>query len=141
MHHVKVSVNSTISALNCMSTGPKFFIMWFKNQHYKEIIKSIFHNQKLREGYTVKFFFQSISRNTVSGSFHETWNTFMKCFYFSIQHSLRMFLTNKKNVFAEKRYRVKNSKIPKRIWMKPCSKTRSDKSACGNIFLELPLTI
>ena len=141
MHHVKVSVNSTISALNCMSTGPKFFIMWFKNQHYKEIIKSIFHNQKLREGYTVKFFFQSISRNTVSGSFHETWNTFMKCFYFSIQHSLRMFLTNKKNVFAEKRYRVKNSKIPKRIWMKPCSKTRSDKSTCANIFLELPLTI
>ena len=32
---------------------------------------------------------------------------FMKYFYFSIQHSLRMFLTNKKIVFAEKRYRVK----------------------------------
>ena len=30
---------------------------------------------------------------------------------------------------------------PKRIWMKPCSKTRSDKSTCANIFLELPLTI
>ena len=40
-----------------------------------------------REGYTVKFFFQGISWNTVSGSFHETWNTFMKYFYFSIQHS------------------------------------------------------
>ena len=51
---------------------------------------------EIREGYTVKFFFQSISWNTVSGSFHETWNTFMKCFYFSIQHSLRMFLINKK---------------------------------------------
>ena len=41
----------------------------------------------LREGYTVKFFFQGISWNTVSGSFHETWNNFMKYFYFSIQHS------------------------------------------------------
>ena len=61
----------------------------------------------LWERYTVKFFFQSISWNTVSGSFHETWNTFMKYFYFSIQHSLRMFLTNEKIVFAEKRYRVK----------------------------------
>ena len=25
--------------------------------------------------------------------------------------------------------------------MKPCSKTRSNKSTCANIFLELPLTI
>ena len=31
----------------------------------------------------------------------------MKYFYFSIQHSLCMFLINKKIVFAEKRYRVK----------------------------------
>ena len=60
-------------------------------------------------------------------------------------------------MFTEKRYRVKfnsikkylllikqkqkNSKIPKRIWMKPCSKTRSNKSTCANIFSELPLTI
>ena len=36
---------------------------------------------------TLKFFFQGISWNTVSGSFHETWNNFMKYFYFSIQHS------------------------------------------------------
>ena len=36
-----------------------------------------------REGYTVKFFFQSISWNTVSGVFHETGNTFMKYFYLS----------------------------------------------------------
>ena len=109
-----------------------------------------------REGYTVKSFFQGISWNTVSGWFHETWNTFMKYFYFSTQHSLRTFFINKKIVFTEKRYRVKfnsikkylllikqkqkNSKIPKRIWMKPCSKTRSDRSACANIFLELPLT-
>ena len=117
-----------------------------------------FHKQRhLREGYNVKFFFQSISWNTVSRSFHETWITFMKYFYFSIQHSLRMFLINKKIVFTEKRYRVKfnsiknylllikqkqkNSKIPKRIWMKQCSKTRSGKSACANIFLELLLTI
>ena len=73
------------------------------------------------------------------------------------EHSLRMFLINKKIVFTEKRYRVKfssikkhlllikqkqkNSKIPKRIWMKSCSKTRSDKSTYANIFLELPLTI
>ena len=51
------------------------------------------------------------------------------------EHSLRMFLINKKIVFTEKRYRVKfssikkhlllikqkqkNSKIPKPIWMKP----------------------
>ena len=68
----------------------------------------------LWERYTVKFFFQSISWNTVSGSFHETWNTFMKYFYFSIQHSLRMFLTNEKIVFAEKRYRVK--KTPSQVF-------------------------
>ena len=61
----------------------------------------------------------------------------MKYFYFSIQQSLRMFLTDKE----KKRYRVKNSKIRKRISMKPCSKTRSDKGTCANIFLELPLTI
>ena len=36
---------------------------------------------------TLKFFFQGISSNTVSGSFNETWNNFMKYFYFSIQHS------------------------------------------------------
>ena len=96
----------------------------------------------LRERYTVKFFFQRISWNTVSGSFHETWYTFMKYFYFSIQDSLRMFLISKKIVFAEKWCCVKfnrkdilekNSKIPKRIWMKPCSKTKSDKSTCANI--------
>ena len=42
-------------------------------------------------------------------AFHEIQfqDHFMKYFYFSIQHSLRMFLTNKKIVFAEKRYRVK----------------------------------
>ena len=33
---------------------------------------------------TVKLFFQSILWNTVSGGFYETWNTFMKDFYFSI---------------------------------------------------------
>ena len=33
---------------------------------------------------TVKLFFQSILWNTVSGAFCETWNTFMKYFYFSI---------------------------------------------------------
>ena len=40
----------------------------------------------LGEGYTVKFFFQSVSWNTVSGAFHEPWNTFMKYFYFSISN-------------------------------------------------------
>ena len=34
-----------------------------------------------------------------------SWN--MKYFYFSIQHSLHMFLIKKKIVFTEKRYRVK----------------------------------
>ena len=57
-----------------------------------------------REIYTAEFFFQSISWNTVLGSFQ---NTFMKYFYFSIQHSLRMFLINKKIKFTEKRYPVK----------------------------------
>ena len=106
---------------------------------------------------TLKFFFQGISWNAVSGWFHKTWKTFMKCFYFNTQHSLRTFFINKKIVFTEKRYRVKfnsikkylllikqkqkNSKIPKRIWMKPCSKTRSAKSGCANIFLELSLII
>ena len=56
-------------------------------------------------------------------------------------------------MFTEKRYCVKfysikkylllrkqkqkNSKIPKCIWLKPCSKTRSGKCPCANIFLEL----
>ena len=105
-----------------------------------------------------KIFLSEHYINRVSGSFHETRNTFIKYFYFGIQHSLRIFLINKKIVFTEKRYRVKFnsikkyllhikqkqkiSKIPKHIWMKPCSKTRSGKSAyAGNIFLELPLTI
>ena len=99
------------------------------------------------------FLSEYISWNTVSGSFQETWNTFLKYFCFSIQHSLRMFLINKKIVFAEKRYRVKFSSIKKYLLltkqkqkkfktylMKPCLKTRSGKSACANIFLELPLT-
>ena len=38
----------------------------------------------LRQRYTVKIFFQSNLWNTVFGKFHETWNTFMKYFYFSI---------------------------------------------------------
>ena len=62
----------------------------------------------------------------------------------------------KQIVFTEKSYLVKfnrikkylllikqkqkNLEIPKHIRMKPCLKTRSDKSACAKIFLELPLT-
>ena len=34
----------------------------------------------IRQGNTLKFFFQGISRNIVSGAFHETWNAFMKSF-------------------------------------------------------------
>ena len=87
--------------------------------------------------------FCEISKNTFLTE--HLWATASVCF------------SSKKNVITEKRYRVKfdsikkslllikqkqkNSKIPKRIRMKPCWKTRSDKSACGNIFLELPLTI
>ena len=41
----------------------------------------------LKGRYTEIFFFQGISWNIVSGSFHGTWNNFMKYFYFSIQHS------------------------------------------------------
>ena len=66
------------------------------------------------------------------------------------------FTSITKIVCIKKRYRVKfssikylllikqkqkTSKIPKRIWMKPCLKTRSDKSPYANIFLEFPLAI
>ena len=96
----------------------------------------------------MKFFFQGFQGNTVWGWFHETWNTFMKYYYFGTQHSLRTFFINKKILFKRKdivnnlivlkiflthKAKTKNSKIPKRIWMKPCSKTRSDKSTCANI--------
>ena len=60
---------------------------WIKSGCLETFFMSFFCLILLREGYTVKFFFQGISWNTVSGSFHETWNTFMKYFYFSIQHS------------------------------------------------------
>ena len=64
-----------------------FSLMYFRS-HYiecKNFIQDILI--PLREGYAVKFFFQDISWNIVSGSVHETWNNFMKYFYFSIQHS------------------------------------------------------
>ena len=49
----------------------------------------------------MKFFFQGIW-NTVSGSFHETWNNFMKYFYFSIQHSeLVVQMCSVKKAFLE----------------------------------------
>ena len=89
------------------------------------------------------------------GWFHETlsWNTF------TLASNIHCVCSSsiKKIVFTEKRYRLKfnsikkylllikqkqkNSKIPKPILMKPCSKTRSDRIACANTFLELPLTI
>ena len=110
-----------------------------------------------REGYTVEFFFQGISWNTVSGSLHEAWNTFMNTFTLVFQFHCVRFLSIKKLCLQLEMYRVKfnsikkylwlikqkqnNSKIPKHIWMKPCSKTRGSKSACANIFLEPPLTI
>ena len=50
----------------------------------------------------MKFFFQGISWNTVSGSFHETWNNFMKYFYLSIQHSEAVVqMCSVKKVFLE----------------------------------------
>ena len=50
----------------------------------------------------MKFFFQDMSWNTVSGSFHETWNTFMEYFYFSIQHSEAVVqMCSGKKVFLE----------------------------------------
>ena len=52
---------------------------------------------------TLKLFFQSISWNTISGAFHETWNTFMKYFYFNIKISFLIFLINKKIEFTEKK--------------------------------------
>ena len=76
-----------------------------------------------------------------------SWNTFS--FYICV--SLRTFLINKKMCFLVKfdsikqyllliKQKQKKSKTPKRIWTKPCLETRSDKSPCANIFLELPLT-
>ena len=50
----------------------------------------------------MKFFFQGISRNTFWGSFHETWNNFMKYFYLSIQHSEAVVqMCSVKKVFLE----------------------------------------
>ena len=87
--------------------NPPFFT-FFERLHSQGIFFQFFFSLwLLREGYTVKSFFQSISWNTIAGSFHETWNTFMKYFYLSIQHPLRMFLINKKIEFIEKRYLVK----------------------------------
>ena len=63
----------------------------------------------LKARYTVKRFFQSISWNTVSGTFHEIWSILMKHFYLTlvpyITVSLRTFLINKKNyVYRENIY-------------------------------------
>ena len=82
-----------------------------------------------------------------------SWNTFTLVFQF---HCVG-FLSIKKLCLQLEMYRVKfnsikkylwlikqkqnNSKIPKHIWMKPCSKTRGGKSACADILLETPLTI
>ena len=46
---------------------------------------------------------------TVSGAFHETWKTFMKCVYFSDQILLPTFLINKKIEITMKRYLKVNS--------------------------------
>ena len=60
-------------------TEKKFPMLFLFNFILQQILNFllIFHFVKLREGYIVKFYFQSISWNTVSGWFHETWNTFM----------------------------------------------------------------
>ena len=70
-----------------------------------------------------------------------SWNTFtlvpnIHCVHFSSikscvyreKISCKIFVTHKAKT------------TPWRIWMKTCWKTRSDNSACANIFLELPLT-
>ena len=56
----------------------------------------------LRQGYTLKLFFQSISWNTVSGVFHETWNTFMKCFYLVSKFHCVCFSSIKNCFYREK---------------------------------------
>ena len=76
-----------------------------------------------REGYTVKSFFQGISWNTVSGWFHDTWNNFMKYFYFRTQDSLRTLEPNinsincihfiNKKLCLQERYRVKFNSLKK----------------------------
>ena len=110
----------------------------------------------LREGYTEIFF----SEHFMKYNFRViSWNELLSCNTFTLVSSIHCvcFSLIKKIVFTEKRYRVKfnsiknylllikqkqkNSKIPKHFWLKPCSKTRNGKSACANIFLELPLTI
>ena len=63
------------------------------------------------------------------------WNNFTLIFKFHC-----ILFSSIKNCVCRKKVSCKISKIPKCIWMKPCLKTRSDKSACANIFLELLLT-
>ena len=76
------------------------FIFRKDSLHMRILLAS--RKKYLREGYTVKFFFQGISWNTVSGSFHETWNNFMKYFYFSMQHSEAVVqMCSVKKVFLE----------------------------------------
>ena len=122
--------------------------LWYLSESNKtRLVKGRIHCEIFLSEHFMKYSFRE--------SFHEKWDTFMKYFYFSIHHSLRMFLINKNCVYREKisckfnsiekyllliKQKQKNSKIPKRICLKPCLKTRSGKSACANIFLELSLT-
>ena len=46
-----------------------------------------FYKLSVKERIHCEIFLSRISWDTVSGSFHETWNNFMKYFYLSIQHS------------------------------------------------------
>ena len=90
------------------------------------------------------FSFRAFHEIQFQGHFmkHEilSWNTFTLvsnihsvCFS-SIKRYRVKFNSIKKYLLLIKQ-KQKNSRTPKRIWMKPCSKTRS------NIFLELSLTI
>ena len=63
-------------------------------KYLRYVKKLIFFWISLRQGCTVKLFFQSISWNTDSVAFHETWNIFRKYFYFSIMKN-----RNHKNVY------------------------------------------
>ena len=63
-------------------------------KYLRYVKKLIFFWISLRQGCTVKLFFQNISWNTDSVAFHETWNIFRKYFYFSIMKN-----RNHKNVY------------------------------------------
>ena len=93
----------------------------------------------------MKFFIQRISWNTVSGSFHETWNTFtllsnIHCVCFSsIKNCVSRETIPCKNIIE--RFRAKKFKNTKINLNETMLENQEWQNYMHNIFLELPLTI